>query len=133
MQILLSAAIAIAGSVSWARADDIVRVSMVDLATETHKWEGKTIETTNFCFYADVDEFRCSSPGGARVDFTDIQPEAARKSLESNCDTVSKVLSRACRVKVQFVYDHYERVESGDGGSNPVVFARDFKATVVGK
>lgn len=121
-------AIAVAGTLSSARADDVVIVSPVELAAQMYNWEGRTIETTAYCFYVDVAQFRCSS-GGVRMDFIDIEPEAARKSLESNCDRVSK----ACRLRIQFVYDHYGPIISDFRSPNAVVVAKDFKATVVGE
>ena len=63
------------------------------------------------------------------MEFIDIEPEAARKSLESNCDRASK----ACRLRIQFVYEHYGPIISDLSGPNAVVVAKDFKATVVGE
>lgn len=118
---------------SPAVADDIVRVTMIDLAVQTHKWDGKTMETSAYCFYADVDEFRCTWPGGARVDFSDIEPKDAQTRIEKNCDTLSKAFTRACLVKFRFVYDHFTTLATDDGGVIHIVVATDNKATLAGK
>lgn len=133
MQRAFIAAAVAAGVCAPAFADHIVRVSAQDLAVQTHKWDGKTIETVMYCFYADVNEYRCSTPDGARVDFSDLQPDAARASLEKNCDTVSKVLSPACRLRLRFVYEGFDVLELGSGATKPVVIADEGKGTIVGK
>lgn len=116
-----------------ALADDVTKLSGIDLAVQTHKWEGKTVETTAFCFYADVNEFRCGSPNGARIDFSALEPEAARKSIESNCDTIQKMLRPACKVRIRFVYESYDTLPNSGGEETHVVIAKDNAGTIVGK
>jgi hypothetical protein len=93
-------------------AEEIKRLTAADLAVQTHKWEGKTIETRMSCFYADKDEFRCVG-SRARVDFTDITNAHGRKFLEDNCDTIAKSGRPRCTVTIRFVYESNERVETG--------------------
>lgn len=90
----------------------IVVLSASDLAAQTHKWDGKQIITTLSCFYADTDEYRCVG-GGARVDFSSLEPSASRERIERNCDTISKSISRRCKVRVQFEYAGYTEMETG--------------------
>ena len=118
---------------STALADDVVRVTSLDLAAQTHKWDGKTIETQSYCFYADVNEFRCAMPGGARIDFTDLQPDAARAVIEKNCDTISKFMSRPCFIKFRFVYESYGLLDANDGTQLHTVKAKDDIGTILPK
>ncbi len=122
----LYALIAVAGTVSWAHAEDVVSIPLDDLAAKTRDWEGMTIETTAYCFYVELADFRCSNSGRVSVNFVEIEPKNARKSVESNCDAASK----ACRLRIRFVYDHYNPL-SKSGELN--VVAKDFKATVLGE
>ena len=118
-----------------AHADDVKKLTGTDLAVQTHKWDGKTIETTGFCFYADVDEYRCMVPGvsgGARVDFSKLEPESARKKLEDKCNTISKMLTKACSIRFQFVYEGYDTHESGTDVFH-IVIAKDNAGTIIGK
>lgn len=118
-----------------AYADDVKKLSGSDLAVQTHKWDGKTIETTGYCFYADLNEYRCMTvgvTGGARIDFTTLEPEAARKKIEDNCDTVTKMLSKKCEFRFQFVYKAYDVHVSGNDVFH-IVIAKDNAGTVVGK
>lgn len=118
-----------------AHADDVKKLSGSDLAVQTHKWDGRTVETSGYCFYADVNEYRCMTlgvGGGARVDFTKLEPEAARKKIEDNCDTISKMLTKACAVRFQFVYESYDTHVSGNDVFHEVV-AKDRAGTIVGK
>ena len=120
-------------SAATARADDVVRVGMADLAVQTHKWDGKTIETTAYCFYTDVNEFRCIYPHGARVDFVELEPDDLRGRIEKNCDTVGKAFTRACLVKFRFVYDHFDTLTGDDGSVIHVVAAKDDEGTLLAK
>jgi hypothetical protein len=44
-----------------ALADDAPkRLTAADLSVETHKWDGKTIQATGQCFFADVSQYRCA-------------------------------------------------------------------------
>jgi hypothetical protein len=119
-----------------AHADDVKKLSGADLAVQTHKWDGKTIETSGFCFYADVNEYRCMVPGaggvGARVDFMTMEPDAARQKIEDHCDTISKMLTKACAVRFQFVYESYDTHVSGADVFH-IVIAKDNAGTILGK
>ncbi len=55
-----------------ALAEDVKTLNAADLAVQTHRWEGKLIETTLNCFYADKIDYRCydyNSFARVRVDF----------------------------------------------------------------
>ncbi len=116
-----------------ASAEDVTKFSGFDLAVQTHKWDGKTVETTAMCFYADVNEYRCGSPNGARIDFNTLEPEAARKSIEANCDTIQKMLRPACKVRIHFIYESYDVLTNGGGQETHIVIAKDNAGTIVGK
>ncbi|MGO8738581.1 hypothetical protein [Rhodoblastus sp.] len=136
MKRLFAAAIAAFALARPSFADDVKRLSGADLAVQTHKWEGETIETTGHCFYADVDEYRCvvGGPGGAaRIDFKTITPDAARQNLEDHCDTVEKLSSRACFVRFQFVYESFDLLAGSYGQLTTLVIPKDGAATIVGK
>ena len=118
-----------------AHADDVKKLSGADLAVQTHKWDGKTVETSGSCFYADVNEYRCVTfgvGGGARVDFSTLEPDAARKKIEDHCDTISKMLTKACIVRFRFVYESYDTHVSGSDVLH-IVIAKDNAGTIVGK
>jgi hypothetical protein len=103
---------AIVSSSITAAAEDLKTLTAADLAVQTHKWEGKRVETRMSCFYADKDEFRCVG-SRARVDFTEITNADGRKFLEENCDTIAKSGRPRCTVTIRFVYESNERVETG--------------------
>lgn len=92
---------------------DVRRVSPEDLRVETHKWDGKVIETKVNCFYADVNEFRCVA-NNLRVDFSEVIPNQAQAFLEKECDTIQKASRKACSVFVRFKYSSYERKDSNN-------------------
>lgn len=66
------------------------RLTANDLAVQTHKWDGKKIQTNAHCFYADKDDFRCAvngpnglagkNAGFVRIDFTTISPPEMKKN-----------------------------------------------------
>ena len=122
-----------AGLGSPAFADDTVRVTGQDLAVQTHKWDGKTIETVLFCFYADLNEYRCAIPSGVRIDFRTLDPDSARAGIERNCDTLGKVLTAACRTRIRFVYEGFDSAPTNSGEAMAIVIAEDGKGTVVGR
>ena len=115
------------------------RLTAADLAVQTHKWDDKTIQATAKCFYADTNEYRCgvgvSGNTFVRVDFSEIEPDALKKNIEDNCDTVEKMQSRACYVSITFVYESNHREEHNDGGTTMYIVAKDGRATLarVGK
>lgn len=119
-----------------AHADEVKKLTGADLSVQTHKWEGKTVETTGYCFYADKDDYRChagTTIDGPRVDFTKIEPEAARKKLEDNCDTLAKMFTNKCLVHFQFVYEKFDEMEHPGRDATPIVIPKDGIATIVGK
>lgn len=91
------------------------KIAPADLAIESHKWDGLSVETALNCFYADVAEFRCfdvRSFARVRVDFSEMDP-AGEGYLKAHCDTSAAADGRACFVKLHFVYGGYNREELG--------------------
>jgi hypothetical protein len=84
-----------------------------ELGHLARKWVGRTIETRVSCFYADTQEFHCIVTGGARVDFSDLEPDDARADLEMNCDTLKKSSKSRCTVTVRFIFAGFEKLETG--------------------
>jgi hypothetical protein len=110
------------------------RLTADDLSVQTHKWDGKTIQATMRCFFADKDEYRCivglSGRTGVRVDFQDIEPPNMKKMIEDKCDTVAKSVLRACMVQSTFVYLGNDREERPDGTVVMMIMPEDGKATM---
>lgn len=121
----------LAAMCAQAKADEIVKLGPADLGVQTHKWEGKTIETTAYCFYADVHEYRCASPGGPRLDFDTLEPDMAKDSIEAHCGTLASAFSAACKVKIRFVYGQFDKMKNDDGTSLSVILVKDGKGTIV--
>jgi len=133
MKHFLAAALILAPVV--AHADDVKKLSGDDLGVQTHKWDGKTIETTGFCFYADVNEYRCLAKGrigGARIDFSKLEPASEKKRIEDNCDQLAKMLTKTCAVRLQFVYEGFDTHMVGTDLVR-VVLAKDGAGTIIGK
>ncbi len=107
-------------SVSFAQ-DAPKKLNATDLSVQTHKWDGKSIQTTVACFYADAEDYRCAVGGlGAadtlvRIDVTKIDPPEMKKVVEDNCDTIEKMKTRACRFVITFTYAANDRQEKADG------------------
>jgi hypothetical protein len=117
-------------------ADDIKRVSGADLSVQTHKWDGKTIETSGYCFYSDVGDYRCLAgdpAASARIDFKQIEPDSAREAVESHCDTLEKLISRSCRFRFRFIYDGFGELPGGGGDIIHVVIPKDGLGTILTK
>jgi len=111
-------------------AQEAKALSSADLAVQTSKWEGRLVEATFRCFYADKDEFRCIA-GRARVDFSEIVPAEARAELENKCDTIEGAARRPeCSVKVRFTYEGSDIQQSGIS-SLTVVSAKDGKGEII--
>lgn len=103
---------------------------------QTTKWVGKTIEAKAFCFYADKADFRCLfHVGGARIDFTELQPTEAQEYIENTCGTLKQAASEKCHFTLRFVYERFDVQESGsnDGGRLTMITAKDNKAIIVRK
>lgn len=108
-----------------------VKLSGSDLAVQTHKWDGKVIQTQARCFFADKNEYRCLTAGGPRIDFEKLTPDRARDQIETRCDTIQKMTTKACVVTLQFVYEGYTQQETGGLGQLKLVVAKDGAGHVV--
>ena len=96
------------GTAAVSQADSVPKkLSAADMGVQTRKWQGKTVETRMSCFYADKDEFRCTTRG-ARVDFSSITPPEARQRVEDDCDTIEKSTRARCTFTVRFVWKESE-------------------------
>ncbi|HXW19318.1 MAG TPA: hypothetical protein VEK35_02320, partial [Roseiarcus sp.] len=106
-----------------------------DLAVETHKWDGKLIQSTVICFYADTDDYRCAvlSANGlpgygttlVRIDFSSIEPPEIKKAIEDNCDTVAKMQTKACRFQAVFTYEAFAAQENASGSRMMEIAVKD--------
>lgn len=88
------------------------KLSAADIGVETSKWNGKYVEVTFQCFYADRNEFRCTA-GTGRVDFSDLTPPAEREKLENDCGTIANMQKLTCRRAIRFFYRESKMVEAG--------------------
>lgn len=95
-----------------AQRGGVVRLSGADLRAETHKWVGKIVETRARCFYADLHRFQCSA-AQFRVELTEIEPAAARATIERECDTTAKASRPVRVVPIRFKYGEYARMDLG--------------------
>jgi hypothetical protein len=122
---------------SQAAAQDVgyfTRLTGDDLAVQTYKWIGRTIETKAFCFYADRDEFRCMAGPRARIDFTKLYPYEAQTYIQNKCDTINKAFSKMCLVTLRFTYEKFDEMDSGGmSGKTTIVIAKDNKGTIVAR
>jgi hypothetical protein len=123
-------------SASLAMADEPPKkLSAIDLAVQTHKWDGKVVQTTAQCFYADVDEYRCAIGASGnvfvRVDFAEIEPPEIKKAIEDNCDTIQKMMTRNCSFQVTFTYMSNDWEEQNSGSVMMLIEAQDNKGTFI--
>ncbi|MFT4122194.1 hypothetical protein [Bradyrhizobium sp.] len=119
-------------SVGVANADDVIRLKAIDLAAQTHKWDGKTVETELLCFYADLNEFRCVG-SSVRIDFTKLTPDDARKKIERDCDTMSKAMRPACIKRIRFIYSGFTSEETSEGKKLTLIQTKDDAGEIVAK
>ena len=113
-----------------ALADDAPkRLTAADLSVQTHKSDGKTIQARGQCFFADVSEYRCAigvlGTVFVRLDLSEIEPGAMKKTIEDNCDTLDKMMGRGCAVDITFVYQGNDRNEKPDGSTVMLILAKD--------
>ena len=108
-----------------AAADDVKKLSAGDLAVQTHKWDGKMVESQFQCFYADKDEFRCMGGfGEVRVDFSSLNPPDLKSKIENNCDTIKALRSKSCKVTIRFEYDGFDTLDNNGGTTMHVVIPK---------
>jgi hypothetical protein len=105
-----------------------------DLGVQTHKWEGKIVQTRLACFFADDSDMRCLDGNVGRIDFTTIGPEPAKKFLQANCNSLASLNSPACRVTVRFLYVRFKEADLGGAiGTITVVQALQDTGFIVGR
>ena len=92
-------------------ADEVTKLTSGELAVATNNWKGKKVETVMPCVYVGVDDYRCGSAKGSRLQFRTISNEEGRQHLEKYCDTLTKTTTSQCTVRVVFVYADSQRVE----------------------
>lgn len=130
LNVSLFAAALVGMSAHASLAQEVKTLSPADLAIQTTKWQGKMVETTFRCFYADKDEFRCIA-GRTRVDFSALEPAEARTTLENKCDTVEGLAKNSqCVVKIRFEYEDSE-IKDNNGSRLTVVSAKDSKGEII--
>lgn len=79
----------------------------VDLYVSQRKFEGKEIQVSGLrCYYADVEDFRCSSDSTKLAVFAQaIDPKESQDRIEAQCDTVKKTIRNAtCEVPLRFTF-----------------------------
>jgi hypothetical protein len=110
---------------------DVVLVPSSELRERTHRWDGRTVETTVNCFHADIGEYRCTAGRHASIDFSDLEPYEARENLEKNCGTLEKSFSDQCTVTIRFIFESFDEMEIGASGRLTLVRARDDRGMVI--
>lgn len=125
-------ALALLGATSALADDAPKKLTSTDLSVETHKWDGKLIQITAQCFYADKDEYRCAVAPIAmgifvRIDFSTIEPDSMKKAIEDSCDTIEKMPTRACAANIVFTYENNDRQDKADGSTMMTIIAVDNK------
>lgn len=82
-------------------------VDLADLGIGSRKYSGRNLEVRGIrCYYAEVEDYRCTGSEAVSVFAKNVEPPEARKWLEENCDQVRVALSSpSCRVTLRF---HYE-------------------------
>ena len=96
-------------------AQDLKALTAADLAVQTHRWEGKLIETTLNCFYADKLDYRCydnNSFARVRVDFQYFNPDG-EEFLQKKCDRIEIANTNSCRVIITFAYENFDTMPVG--------------------
>lgn len=105
-----------------ANAEEVKKLTSLDLAIQTHRWDGKIVESRFQCLYADKNEFRCLGGFAAvRVDFSTLEPAAIRKKIENTCDTHATFILRRCAFTIQFSYGSFEALTKDNGAILHVV------------
>ncbi|SOC84799.1 hypothetical protein SAMN05421890_3290 [Ensifer adhaerens] len=117
--VILSATTAVA----WDNAAKKVKGN--DLAVETHKYDGRLIQTTANCFLADKDDIRCLAGFGARIDFSTVTGEGMSNYLFDKCDTIENLPKNICRFDIQFTYSGFSSQPTSNGSSMTVIDAAD--------
>jgi len=119
---------------SLLQSRDVVRLAGNDLAVQTHKWDGKIIETKAHCFYADINEYRCMAGtlATARIDFSSIEPDDALANIERNCDTIEKMGGKKCFVTIRFTYESFKEIDMGGlYGKMTMILAKNAEGAIV--
>jgi len=60
-----------------------------------------------------------------------IEPEAMKSAIEANCDTVEKMVTRACAVNVIFTYQRSNPEEETEGMTAIQIVAAGDRGTLV--
>jgi hypothetical protein len=131
---VVMAAVAAMLVVSAAEAEEPKAYRVVDAADvflAPNKFLGKDIEIRGvYCYFADVDDYRCITSGDGPVIFTKaIEADEGRKLVEENCDTIKKATGAKCRVTVRLNYDGVDRDELSDRKTR--VILRPASVTVI--
>jgi len=94
-----------------ATAQPTIDVDPADLAIGSAKYVGKNIRIRSArCYFADVGDYRCTTPELVSVFTKSIEPEISRKWVEEHCDTIRKVeRSQACKSSITFTYESAEQ------------------------
>lgn len=79
-------------------------VDPADLAIGSRKYLNRDIEVKAVqCYYADVNDFRCTTNELVSIFTPSITPEKAQKWIEEKCDQVkTAITSKSCSLRIRF-------------------------------
>ncbi len=106
-----SAEMSLASSLLTADPRTVVILPSRELGAHTLKWRDKIVETKAYCSYAGH-EYDCII-GGARVQFSSIEPPEARTEVERRCDNLQKAQDSFCMVTIRFILAGFQASETG--------------------
>jgi hypothetical protein len=97
------------------------KVKGSDLGVQSHKYDGRLIQTTVNCFLADKDDIRCLAGFGARIDFSAVSGEGMSDYLFDKCDSIDNLPKNVCKFEIQFTYSGFSSQSTSNGSFMTVV------------
>ena len=119
------AALAVSSSIAFAWDDTAKKVKGVDLAVQSHKYDGRLIQTTAYCFLADKEDVRCLAAFGARIDFSVVKGDGMSDYLFDKCDSIDNLGQAKCQFDIQFTYTGFASRDTGGGSQLTFVLPAD--------
>jgi hypothetical protein len=84
--------------ISPALSQEYKQVSLVDLGVNTRRFAGKPIEIRNvWCYFSDVDDYRCAGSGATAVFFKKIENEGLTISVGAPAELEQYVQAEQAR------------------------------------
>ena len=110
-------AIALSSSAALA-AEPTITLTPIELSIPSHKWEGRSIETSLNCAYESVIGYLCGGTGVfMRFQILTDDPSHPDLSPVLGCGKEYKLNSVRCLFNVRFVYASYFLEKLANGGS----------------